>query len=325
MRHTTLGRVNRFASLAVLPVMLLAILAFSRQAQREPAVEPPAEGLLVVAGLRTSQLTLLDLPRGTSSALALPAGPHELAAINGRLYVTLTRADLLAEIDPHAPGLLRLHPLPGRPHGLDVNQPAGVLYVTLDDANALVAIDAASLREIDRWPTGETPHAVALAGGVPHIAAARADRVETVRPSGGTASPAGRQPESIATVADMVVAASYLDGLLHAYRPDTLDPLATIPLGGGPVRVAPLSDQAVAVALQEANRVAIVDLAAGKVVRLLDVPSRPDGLCRSPSGAYLAVASNGAGTVTVFETRTWRIAARLAVPEGPGACLWLPG
>jgi DNA-binding beta-propeller fold protein YncE len=123
----------------------------------------------------------------------------------------------------------------------------------------------------------------------------------------------------------MVVAASYLDGLLHAYRPDTLDPLATIPLGGGPVRVAPLADQAVAVALQETNRVAIVDLAAGKVVRLLDVPSRPDGLCRSPSGAYLAVASNGAGTVTVFETRTWRIAARLAVPEGPGACLWLPG
>ncbi|WP_322818088.1 hypothetical protein [Tepidiforma sp.] len=325
MQRTTLGRVNRIASLAVLPVMLLAILAFSRQAQRQSTATPPTEGLLVVAGLRTDQLTLLDLARQTSASLALPAAPHELATIQNRLYVTLTRADLLAEIDPHAPGLLRLLSLDGRPHGLAASPSGPVLYITLGDANALVALDAASLRELDRWPTGQTPHAVAIAQGIPHLAAARADRVETVRPTGGTSAPAGRLPETIAALPDAVVAASYLDGNLHIYHPVTLQPNATLHLGGGPVRVIPLDHHTVAVALQQADRVAIVDLAAAKIVRLLDVPARPDGLCLSPSGAYLAVASNGDSSVTVFQTSHWRIAARLQVPQGPGACLWLPG
>lgn len=325
MQRTTLRRVNQFASLAVLPVMLLAILAFSRQAQRQPNTTPPSEGLLLVAGLRTDQLTLLDLARHTSASLALPAAPHELAAIGNRLYATLTRADLLAEIDPHAPGLLRLLSLHGRPHGLAATPSSSVLYITLGDANTLVAVDASSLRELDRWPTGQTPHAVAIAEGLPYLAAARSDRVETVRPTGGTTAPAGRLPETITALPDAIVAASYLDGNLHIYRPVTLQPHATLHLGGGPVRVIPLDHHTVAVALQQADQVAIVDLAEAKILRLLDVPSRPDGLCPSPSGAYLAVASNGDNTVTIFQTSDWRTAARLHVPQGPGACLWLPG
>ncbi|GIW19657.1 YncE family protein [Tepidiforma sp.] len=323
MRHSSLGRFNRFASLAVLPVMLLAILAFSRQAQRQPAVPAPAEGILAVASLRSGQLTLFDLARGETRTLALPAAPHELEVRAGRLYATLTRADALVELDPRAPGILRRVVLPGRPHGLALDPAAGVLYVTLDDANALVALDAASLAEIARWPTGETPHAVALAGGVPHVAAARAGRVEAVRPSGGAAAEAGRLPESLAAADGLLLAADYLGGTLSLFEPVTLEPRGAIPLGGGPVRILDLGDGTAAVALQEAGQVAVVDLARREVVRRLDVTPRPDGLCRSPSGRYLAVASNGAGTVTVFDTATWRIAARYTVPEGPGACAWL--
>lgn len=323
MRHSSLGRFNRFASLAVLPVMLLAILAFSRQAQRQPAVPAPAEGILAVASLRSGQLTLFDLARGETRALALPAAPHELAVRGDRLYATLTRADALVELDPRAPGILRRVVLPGRPHGLAFDPAAGVLYVTLDDANALVALDAASLAEIARWPTGETPHAVALADGVPYVAAARAGRVEAVRPSGGAAAAAGRLPESLAAADGLLLAADYLGGTLHLFEPATLQPVGAIPLGGGPVRILGLGGGMAAVALQDAGQVAIVDLARREVVRRLDVPPRPDGLCVSPSGAYLAVASNGAAAVTVFEMASWRVAARYAVPEGPGACAWL--
>ncbi|GIW13544.1 MAG: hypothetical protein KatS3mg062_0983 [Tepidiforma sp.] len=325
MDNRSLGRINRFASLAVLPVMLLAILAFSRQAQRQPAIDPPAEGVLVVAGLRTAGLSFLDLARGSAASLALPGAPHELAALHGRLYVTLDRADLLAEVDPAAHGMLRLLPLQGRPHGLAADEQASALYVTLDEADALVALDAASLSELGRWPTGATPHTVALAAGIPHVAAARADRVETVRPTGGTSAPVGRLPEAIAAAGGRVIAASYLDGSLHLFREGSLEPLGSIALGGGPVRLEPIDGRTVAVALQEADRVAIVDLESGQVARLLEVPARPDGLCRSPSGAYLAVVSNGDAAVTVFETRTWRVAARFPLPDGPGACLWLPG
>lgn len=325
MTRTSVVRLNRFASLAVLPVMLLAILAFSRQAQRQPAVPPPSEGTLVVASLRADLLELRSLSDGTSRTLALPAAPHELVEANGRLYVTITRAGLLAEVDPAAPGLLRLVTLPGQPHGLAFDPAQRVLYVSLDAADELVALDVATLAEIDRWPTGATPHIVVLAGGVPHVAAARDDRLEAVRPSGGVAVPVGRLPEAVAALPALVAAASYVDGTLHLVRPLSLEPIADIPLGGGPVRILPLDARTLAVALQEAGQVAIVDVERRAVLRRLEVPARPDGLCRSPSGAYLAVVSNAESRITVFETASWRVAARYSVAEGPGACLWLPG
>ena len=324
MTRTSIVRLNRFASLAVLPVMLLAILAFSRQAQRQPAVPPPSEGTLVVASLRADLLELRSLSAGTSRTLALPGAPHELVEANGRLYATLPRAGLLAEVDPRAPGLLRLVQLPGQPHGLAFDPAQRVLYVGLDAADELVALDVATLAEIDRWPTGATPHVVALADGVPHVAAARADRIETVRPAGGTVASVGRLPEALAALPGIVAAASYLDGTLHLLRPLSLEPVADIPLGGGPVRLLPLGERTIAVALQEAGQVAIVDAERRAILRRLDVPARPDGLCRSPSGAYLAVVSNAEGRITVFETASWRVAARYTAAEGPGACLWLP-
>ena len=325
MNHTAAGRFNRFASLAVLPVMLLAILAFSRQAQRGAVPPPPAEGTLVVASLRSDLLELRSLSDGTSRTLALPAAPHELVEAGGRLYATLPRAGLLAEIDYHAPGLLRLVQLQGQPHGIAFDPGQGVLYITLDTADSVVAYDAASLSEIGRWPTGAAPHVVALADGVPHVAAARDDRLEAVRPSGGVAVPVGRLPEAVAALPALVAAASYVDGTLHLVRPLSLEPIADIPLGGGPVRILPLDARTLAVALQEAGQVAIVDVERRAVLRRLEVPARPDGLCRSPSGAYLAVVSNAESRITVFETASWRVAARYSVAEGPGACLWLPG
>ena len=51
---------------------------------------------------------------------------------------------------------------------------------------------------------------------------------------------------------------------------------------------------------------------------------RPDGLCLSPSGDYLAVASNGAGTVEFLTTAQWTKAPALVLQAGLGACAWLP-
>ncbi len=319
------GRFHRFASLAVLPVMLLAILAFSRQAQRQPAPPPPSSGLLVVAGLRSDQLLLYDIAADRARSLALPAAPHELTDAGGRLYATLPRAGLLAEVDPAAPGLLRLLQLDGQPHGLAFDPALGTLYVTLGAADTLVALDHASLAAIASWPTGSTPHTIALAEGVPHITAARADRIEVIRPTGGPSLPTGRLPEAIVAVPGLIVAASYLDGTLSLARAVTLEPVAEIALGGGPVRILPIDADRVAVALQEAAAVAIVDVRQRQELRRLAVPARPDGLCLSPGGDYLAIASNAADTITVFETRSWRVAATIRAPHGPGACLWLPG
>ncbi|WP_322797297.1 hypothetical protein [Tepidiforma sp.] len=323
MTTTRAARLNRFASLAVLPVMLLAVLALSRQAQREPEAPLPDSGLIVVANLRDHTLTFHDLDTGQSSTLALPGPPHEMAELNGRLYITLGRADLLAEVDPRAPGTLRLLSLPGEPHGIAAS-PAGVLYVTLDKADALVAIDAASLTEIDRWPTAATPHAVALAEGVPYVAAARADLVQAIRPSGTRGAPVGSFPESIAVLPGLVATGDYRSGTVSLLSLPELAPRASVAVGGGPVRLLPLRESGLAVALQVAGSVAIVDTASTRVDRTVPVAARPDGLCLAPGGTHLAVASNAEDSLTVLDTATWRASATLPAGRGPGACLWLP-
>ena len=94
----SLAQINRIASLATIPLMLLAILAFSRAAGREPEIPLPSEGTVVIASLRAESLTFHNFATGRATTLALPGPPHELLALDARLYVTLGRANLVAEI-----------------------------------------------------------------------------------------------------------------------------------------------------------------------------------------------------------------------------------
>lgn len=314
-------QLNRLASLAILPLMALAIVFGSRFASSSAAkADPPREGTLVVANLRAESLTFLDLEHGTRRDLGLVGPPHELVSAGSRLYATLGRADSLVEVEPRAPGILRTLHLEGEPHGLALDASADLL-VTLDKGNALVSIDRTTLAETSRQATADTPHTVAFADGLAYVTASRAGTLQALPGSASTAT--GAMPESVAITSRFIVTADVDAGALSVFDRATLAPVRSINVGGRPVRVVALDATHVLATLNGAARLVLVDVSSGKVQKRVETLGHPDGICLSPSGAYVAVASNESDAVQVFRRSDWALAATLEAADGPGSCLWI--
>lgn len=317
-------RINRAASVAILLLMTLAVVYGARLTRKaSQAASPPAEGLLVVANLRAESLTFADPESpGATKTLSVFGPPHEMVTVAGRLYVALGRGNALIEVDPRAPGILRTLAIEGEPHGLALD--GDDLLVTLDRGNALVRVDRVTLVERERAPTGDTPHAVAVAGGDIYVAESREDRLRMIASGEPTSVQTGALPESIALAGEFVVTADSGSGTLSVFAPG-LEVIGQVKVGGSPVRVVALDATHVVAALNDRGEVVVVDLHRLRVSRRVKVGGRPDGLCASPSGAYIGVASNAAGTLQVFRLRDWKLVTTLAAGDGPGACAWLPG
>jgi len=321
INQLSLTRVNRIASLSIIPVMLLAIAAFSRVARPEAAAVPPASGTIVVANLRAESLTFIDLATGGTAELVLPGPPHEMVEAAGRIYVTLGRGNALVEIEPAGPAILRTLDLPGEPHGLALQ--GDNLLVTLDRSHELVVVDRGNLSVERRTRTGNTPHVVAVSGEDAFVTGSREDTVWRIG-RGQTVSPAGALPEGIAVVGERVVVANAMSGNVTVYSAADLSTERTIAVGAGPVRVMALDGDRAVVALQAASEFVEIDLVSGKVLRRIKVAEgRPDGLCAPGTGGFVAVATNADRKLTVFVRDGWKRAATFAAGEGPGACLWL--
>lgn len=317
----SLPQINRFASLGILPLMLLAIAVFSRSAQGSSPAEPPTAGTLVVANLREETLTFVRLAEDRTDELLLPGPPHEMVFETGRLYVTLGRADLLVEVDPRAPGILRTIRLEGEPHGIAVL--GGNLYVTLDKSNEVVVIDRATLTELRRLPTGETPHVIAASGAGIVVTDSRDNVLRQIEPDGVTVSTGG-QPEGIAIVGKYVVTADALSGSVTIADFPGMANAKTIAVGAASVRVTALNASQVLVSLQGAGEVAVLRVDDSRVTKRLIVSDRPDGLCLTAQSTYLAVASNADGTVELFEVDGWKRAPAFTLKAGLGSCTWIP-
>ncbi len=312
---------NRIASLAILPLMTLAIVVFSRFADGgDSKVDPPSSGIIVVANLRTESLSFLDLASGSTKQLFLPGPPHEIVQSGGRIYVTLGRGNALVEVEPNSAAILRVLHLEDEPHGLATW--GDNLVVTLDKGNAVVVIDRASLTEIRRYPTGETPHVVVVSSEAILVTDSRDNMLRQIVPGNATI-PTGLQPEGIAVVGGDVVSADAAGNTLTIARASDLSSPAMLPVGSGPVRVVGIDKNLALVSLQGEDRVAVVNVASRKVERRIATGERPDGLCPSPDRAYFGSAANADGILNVFATADWKPVTNFKLDTGLGSCLWL--
>lgn len=321
LTQPSLARVNRIASLAILPMMTLVIVVFSRFAGDDGSdAAPPTAGTVVVANLRVETLSFIDLATGGVRELVLPGPPHEMVESGGRIYVTLGRGDALVEVEPRSAAILRVLPLEGEPHGIAAW--GDNLVVTLDKANAAVVLDRASLTEIRRYPTGDTPHVIAVSGEAVLVTDSRSDALRQLEPGTHTIRTGG-QPEGLAIAGGYAATADYASGTLTVAKAGDLSAATTLRVGAGPVRVTHFDGSRVLVAIQGTSELALVDLAAPKVERRVGTGARPDGICVAPGGGYAGVASNEAGWLDVFATGNWGSSLRLDLEPGIGACLWL--
>ncbi len=321
MLRLSTRQLNRLASLAIIPLMALAIVVGSRFASSAARVDPPRHGTLVVANLRAESLTFFDIEHGGRRDLAVPGPPHELVSAGSRLYATLGRAGALLEIEPRAPGILRTLRLDGEPHGLALDG-SGNLLVTLDKGDALLVIDRAALTETSRQTTGETPHTVAFADGVAYVTASRDGLLQAFPGPAQTAT--GAMPESVAVTGQFIVTADADAGTLSVLDRASLSRIRSIAVGGHPVRLVILDETHALATLNGAARLVLVDVSTGKVDRRIETLGHPDGICLSPSRDYVAVVSNESDAVQVYRRSDWALAVTLQTADGPGSCLWLP-
>jgi YVTN family beta-propeller protein len=318
--HRRFGRTTTGAALSLLAVA--AFLGIRNAAPSDADVGPPTSGTLVLANLRQESLTFIDFARGAAETrvLQLPGPPHEMVEVEGRLYLTLGRANLLAEVDPSGPAILRTLSLPGEPHGIAAQ--GTDLLVTLDAANEVVRIDRAALAVTARYATPDTPHAIAVGADAIFVTATGEDTVARLGPAPGSVT-VGAAPESLELAGDIVVTADSASGTVTLIDRSTLAVRAQVDAGPRPSRVVALPSGDLAVALNGASSVAIIEPASARVTRLLDSGPGPDGLCVSASHDWLAVTSAAEGTITLFAFPSLEAAVDLAFPPGAGACLWL--
>lgn len=327
LRHFVLKpkTVNRLAIMGILPMMVLAILSARQSGAAESLpLEAPREGLLVVGNLRGESVTIHSLGGdGESRSLALAGAPHELVVAAGQVYATLPRQETIVEIDPRAPGVLRSVDAGPMVHGLALAD-SGTLVATLDDARAALTIDRATLETEQSDETGDTPHTVAVVDGRYFVTDARDGVLRRIDPATGESAtvPAGTLPESVTVAGGRIVVADAVGGSIRWYTPD-LELLGATYVGGAPVRVIRIDDDHVAAALNVDGKVAVVNLLTGDIERRFRVPGRPDGLCLSPSGRFLAVVSNEYDSVGLYRVEDWKVMLTLGAGDGPGSCAWL--
>lgn len=317
MRSRELGRL---ATLAVIPAMVMAIVWARGASESPPKLEqPPPAGSILVGRLRQPGLVAVDVTDGSQRMVVLPGAAHELLRLGDRVYVTLARSDLVAEVQLPSLALLRSVSLPGQPHGLAWWNDH--LAISLDGEDDVVALDPGTLAERGRWRVGGTPHALAATDQGLFVAEARSGTLR--RLGAGVIAAPGGMPESIAAVDGVIVAALTEAGALAFV--DSSGRHRVVPVGSRPVRVVDAGPGLVAVALGGSGQVALYRAGDAQLLWRTTVGRLPDGLCRSPDGRYLAVSATGDDRVAILDLASGAVVRHFTVQGGPGACLWLDG
>jgi len=325
LRATTPNRLNRFATIAVLPLLvfgaMLATKATESASDSAGERDLSGEGLLVVANLQSQDLTLYSFgSSGVAQTLQLPGPPHEIARLGDRLYITLGRKDLLVEVDPFAPGILRTVALPGHPHGIAIDSRG--IHVSLDDANEVVTLDWSTLDVTGRQSVGDTPHVIATREGATFVTDSRDGSLRRIDDTGHVEVTAGMLPEAIAVAGHYILVADADGGQVLAFDADTLAQSAAVELPGRPVRVV-VHGSTLLVARNGAATLSVLSLPSLAPVADVNVGPLPDGICFSPSGRFVATPTNGDGRVVIIETGAWKVVGTLPAGIGPGACAWV--
>lgn len=318
MRAQQLGRL---ATVAIVPVMMFLIVWARGTVLPHPSdgERLPPTGTILVGTLREPALVALQLANQTQRRLVLPGPAHELLVLDDRVYLTLGRADLLAEVQLPSLALRRSVALEGEPHGIALW--GDRIAVSLDAADAVVALEPTSLTERGRWAVGDTPHALTSDGADLYVAEARSGTIRRIG-SGVIAVPGG-MPESLAVVEGRLVAALTERGAVAIVQPDAPTAMTVVDVGPRPSRVVHAVGGRFVLALSGSGQVAAYDVAGSTPLWRVAVGQLADGLCLSPDSRFVAATAPGDDRLLILDLQNGEVVAEFTVNGGPGACVWL--
>ena len=262
------------------------------------AVQQPG-GTLIVTNKTGASASIIDVAGGRVLAeLPTGYGPHEVVASrDGRTAVVTNygaqdAGNTLTVIDVAGRRVARTLDLGMyyRPHGIAFMPGDSVVAVTSETTRSVVLVRVADGRIVRSLPTAEDgSHMLGvIADGTRiytgNIPAGNVSEIEVATDTRTRAFEVPPQPEAITVSPDgrSVLVPDYRGGSLRIVDRSTRTERARVALGG-PQGIAVSGDSRYAfVSLPAEDAVAIVDIAAARVVGRLPAGSRPDGVAWSP-------------------------------------------
>ncbi len=230
-------------------------------------------------------------------------GPGEdwvLSPDKTRLYVSTPDSGRVAVVDAASWKVIARIELGGHPRRLALQPDGSYLWAALDDGG-VAAVHAADLTVAARIATGAGPHDLAVSDDgrfvfVTNRGARTLSIVDAAKLARERDVPLGMAPSSVSfsPLAKTAYVASEEDGTIVAVAADREEPVARIQTapGLGAVRFAPGGRFAL-VPNPRANRVFILDAAAGRLIQTAEVEGGPDQIDFSDTLAYVRRRDSG--------------------------------
>lgn len=262
------------------------------------------------------------------SIVQLPGRGHDWVLVprSQRLFVSLRERGEVAVVDVGTRRLLATvstgaGSLPTR---LALDAAAQRVWVGLDGASEVLALDAASGREVARVGVGRGLHTLTVPEGQPWLAVTNADSddvtlVDRARLVATATVSVGQTPVAAAwsAAAQRLAVLSINGGSLSLVDPVAATVGASVALARGVVALGLFDDGRRALVLNPlADDATLLDLATPRVVGRLAVPGLPDQIAFSRDYAYLrSEATPNVQVVSLAQAREGRLQS-VAVPMG---------
>lgn len=318
------------AVLSVLLVFSILVAAPCAWAQEEASLLVANKSGNSLYFVESSPLTVVD-------SVATGEEPHEVAAAPdaGRAYVTNYGGGTISVIDVAEQSVVEEWPLDGynRPHGIEVGPDEEYVYVTAEDQQAVLELDASSGEVLRTFTTGQdVTHMLALASDASSLYATSIGSgtlstvdLETGRVVSHTPTGEGAEGVDVTPDDEEVWVTNRAENTVSIFDTDAVEIVETLDVAGFPIRVniASTGNRAV-VSSARAGAVTIFNAQTHDRLDRLETGAMPIGVLIPPSGMRAFVANAGDNAVSVIDLKTLSIRNTVPVGQEPDGMAFVP-
>jgi YVTN family beta-propeller protein len=300
--------------------------------------------LIVAFTAAAQQAPLLILHKGASSLgfytqegshlVSVPVGthPHEMVrSADGRYLYTTDNGTMMIEQAGKGGNTVSIVDITTRkkvgeislgqyhrPHGIDLDQKTGLLYVSCELPDQLVVVDPKLRKVVKTYETeGKTAHMVKLGPGArwAYVSHSNSSNVGAVELGAGQVKliPTGARPEGSALSPDgkLLYVVNREAAQITVIDTGTQSAAGVIPTGKGPVRVQAAPDGTIVYALMHDQAVGFADPKTRKEVATVALGGNPVSLALSPDGALAYAAAQDLDTVYAISVKDRKIVRQI--------------
>lgn len=293
--------------------------------------------VLLVANKNGNSLYFVDPGSGrTMDSVSTGEGPHEVAAapVASRAYVANYAGGTVSVVDVASRSVVEQWPLDSydRPHSIAVGPDEERVYVTAEDQQAVLEIDATSGAVRRVFETGkDVTHMLALPSDASFLFATSigSGRVSKIDLEAGrvvTHTGTGDGAEGVAVTPndEAVWVTNRAEDTVSILDAETAAVIDSLSAPGFPIRVAfsPNGRHGI-VSTPQAGEVVLYDAAERRPRTRLRVGKKPIGVL-VPTNTQAFVANAGSSTVSVINLATQSVVGTILAGNGPDGMAYLP-